>query len=405
MNDSLQCISISHKTASVSQREDFHISEEEKREFLSLICKTFPDIKGLFLLSTCNRTEIYFESTNISAGSIRDCFINYKLKPVSKSNRELFRYCNTTKDTIEHLLQVSSGLESLVLGDAEIIHQIKKAYQFSMDHKLQGSLLERALQTTFKGHKRITNETNFRDGTTSVAYKSLKVIRDTLDKPAIKSKKILFVGAGDIVKQLFKYNAKFKFNNIYISNRNAERAQSLAAKNSCKVFEWDKVLANAFEDFDVIVSAVSNCPQLIKDIPSRTSKTLLIDLAMPNNIDKALAQFKNIKLFDLNSISIELEDTKAKRLAALNYVNNIIKEEIHIYLDWLQSAPLRSFLAEYKIVINEKVKGYFQDKEEENMDQKVKSVTNQVMRKLMAETETLKSFHKIDKIIAEQAAL
>jgi glutamyl-tRNA reductase len=317
----------------------------------------------------------------------------------------LFRYCNTTKDTIEHLLQVSSGLESLVLGDAEIIHQIKKAYQFSMDHKLQGSLLERALQTTFKGHKRITNETNFRDGTTSVAYKSLKVIRDTLDKPAIKSKKILFVGAGDIVKQLFKYNAKFKFNNIYISNRNAERAQSLAAKNSCKVFEWDKVLANAFEDFDVIVSAVSNCPQLIKDIPSRTSKTLLIDLAMPNNIDKALAQFKNIKLFDLNSISIELKDTKAKRLAALNYVNNIIKEEIHIYLDWLQSAPLRSFLAEYKIVINEKVKGYFQDKEEENMDQKVKSVTNQVMRKLMAETETLKSLHKIDKIIAEQAAL
>ena len=104
-----------------------------------------------------------------------------------------------------------------MLGDAEIIHQIKKAYHFSIAHKLQGSLLERALQTVFKTHKRISNETAFRDGTTSVAYKSLKVIRDCYSKTDAKSKKILFIGAGDIVKQLYKYNNKFNYNNILFS--------------------------------------------------------------------------------------------------------------------------------------------------------------------------------------------
>jgi glutamyl-tRNA reductase len=402
MNKSLHFISISHKTASVTRREEFHIIEEEKSDLVNLICKTYSDIKGLLLLATCNRTEIYFESSAISATTMRDFFISYKAKHSIKERQQLFRYSDNTEDTITHLLQVSSGLESLVLGDAEIIHQIKKAYQFSMENQLQGSLLERALQTAFKIHKRISNETNFRDGTTSVAYKSLKVIRDSFDKSIVKSKKILFVGAGDIVKQLFKYNAKFKFNTIYISNRSQDKAINLANRFSCRVYDWNKVLKNDFEGFDVIISAVSNCPQLIKNVPSRASKTLLIDLAMPNNIDKTLRQFENINLFDLDSISIELEDTKAKRLSALNKVNNIINEEIPVYLDWLQSAPLRTFLAEYKIVVNKKVKGYFEDETE---DDKIKTVTNHVMRKLMSETETLKSLSKIDAIILEQTLL
>jgi glutamyl-tRNA reductase len=186
MDTSLQYISISHKTASVIQREDYHISEEEKPRLVHLMHDTFIDLKGLFILSTCNRTEIYFESSIISASTIRDFFIIYKVNSVSKASKKLFHFSNNTEDTIRHLLQVSSGLESLVLGDAEIIHQIKKAYQFSMAHQLQGSLLERALQTVFKSHKRTSNETNFRDGTTSVAYKSLKVLRDTYGKTPAK---------------------------------------------------------------------------------------------------------------------------------------------------------------------------------------------------------------------------
>ena len=120
------------------------------------------------------------------------------------------------------------------------------------------------MQTVFKSHKRISNETEFRDGTTSVAYKSLKMISDTFGKDHRQSKKILFIGAGDIVKQLFKYNSKFDYNDIYISNRTEEKAILLAKRYDCNVYPWEKVLENEFIGFDVIISAASNCHRLNK---------------------------------------------------------------------------------------------------------------------------------------------
>ncbi len=399
MEKSLRYISISHKTATTVQRERYHISEEEKEHFTHVISNLFTDVSGLFILATCNRTELYFESIDTSANTILDFFIKNKSKENLASEKALFRYSNDTSKTIKHLLQVSSGLESLVFGDAEIIHQIKKAHQFSMSHKLQGSLLERALQAVFKTHKRISNETDFRDGTTSVAYKSLKVIRQSFDKVSVKSKKILFVGAGDIVKQLFKYNSKFNFNNIYISNRSEEKAIVLAQINQCKTYPWANVLTNNFNDFDVIISAASNCPNLIKEVPASDKKTLLIDLAVPCNIDKKLADKNNIIFHDLDSISVELEETKEHRLAATDDVACIINDEIESYNKWLEGAPLRALLADLKIKVNNKVKTHFESTE---ANHNIKEVTNQIMKKLMAKSKTTISGDSIDILISNE---
>ena len=328
-------------------------------------------------------------------------FIKYKVKSNIKDDAELFSYSNNTEDTIKHLLQVSSGLESMVIGDAEIIHQIKKAYHFSMAHNLQGSLLERALQTVFKTHKRISNETTFRDGTTSVAYKSLKVIRDSYAKANVKSKKILFVGAGDIVKQLFKYNNKFNFNNIYISNRSQEKAEVLAKTNNSKTYDWNKVIENNFQGFDVIISAVSNCHHIIKNIGDSTKKIILIDLAVPSNFDKSITQSKNIIYFDLDTISVELKETKEKRLAATNQISAIISEELHIYLQWIQKGPFRELIAKYKTMVSKKVQNHFEDHLGPHNIEKMKEITNQVMRKLMEENGTINTSLKLDALILQ----
>jgi len=405
MNKSLRFISISHKTASVTQREEFHIPEEEKSELVTLIYDVFPDISGLLLLVTCNRTEIYFESEITCANTLLDFIINIKTEKNSPVTKKLFDAGNSTQDSVRHLLKVTSGLASSVLGDAEIVHQIKKAYQFSIAHKMQGSLLERAMQTVFKSHKRISNETHFRDGTTSVAYKSLKVINDTFGQGSAKSKNILFIGAGDIVKQLFKYNSKFDFTNIQISNRTEERAQTLAKLHHCKVFDWKKVLTNDFEEFDVIISAASNCPKLVKSLPITDRKVLLIDLALPGNIDKNLAGLENILFYDLDSISVDLEETKEKRFAAIGEVCKIITEELEIYNEWLQGAPLRAFLAEHKIMVDQGVMDFFDDGTEEIDAQKIKLVTDRIMRKLRKQTSVPVPQEKIEAVIAEEASL
>lgn len=405
MNKSLRYISISHKTATVTQREKYHIPDEEKNGLVALICDTYSDIIGLFLLVTCNRTEIYFESTTTSATTLRDFLIHLKATNNSKTSAHLFTYNNSTEDTVRHLLDVSSGLASKIIGDAEIVHQIKKAYQFSITHKMQGSLLERAMQAVFKSHKRISNETHFRDGTTSVAYKSLKVISDTYNKALAKSKKILFIGAGDIVHQLFKYNSKFNFNSIYISNRTQERAQILANTHQCKIYDWNKVLANDFLGFDVIISAASNCPYLIKNIPVTPQKVLLIDLAIPGNINKKLADNENIVFHDLDSISVELEDAKERRFAAIGEVSEIITEELSAYMEWRREAPLRAFLAEYKIKVNQKVRAYFEAHIETQDLQTIQKVTDRVIRKSLKKAEVSMTAEEMEVIIAEQAFL
>lgn len=399
MEKSLRYISISHKTAATVQREKYHISEEEKEHLTKLINDNYTDVSGLLILATCNRTEVYFESVETPASKLLQFFINYKSIENTKEENALFNYNDATSNTVKHLLEVSSGLESMVFGDAEIIHQIKKAHQYSMKHKLQGSLLERALQAVFKTHKRISNETDFRDGTTSVAYKSLKVIRQTFDKASVKSKKILFVGAGDIVKQLFKYNSKFNFNNIFISNRSEEKAIILAENNQCKTYPWANVIANNFDDFDVIISAASNCPNLIKKIANSNKKILLIDLAVPCNIDKKLVDKNNVIFHDLDSISVELKETKEHRLTAIGDVDSIINEEIKSYIEWLEGAPLRALLAELKIKVSKKVTSHF----ETNLkDSSIKEVTNQVMKNLMTKRKTSISVDNMDDLISNE---
>jgi len=129
---------------------------------------------------------------------------------------------------------------------------------------------------------------------------------------------------------------------------------------------------------------------------------LLIDLAIPSNIDKNLATNPNTIYFNLDTISSALEDTKAQRFAAMDKVKIIINEELSIFQEWLQNASLRTLLADYKIIVNTKVKDYFKAHEELCDDEKINAVANQVMRKLMAETDTLKSTTKIDALILEQ---
>ncbi|NNL01796.1 MAG: hypothetical protein HKP39_05935 [Eudoraea sp.] len=400
MSKTLRFISISHKTASVSKREEYHISDREKNSLITLIRTTFPDIAGLLLLTTCNRTEIYIETSETTAIELRDLLVNYKNRNLIL-DKNLFNLSNSTEGTVKHLLEVSSGLESSIVGDAEIIHQIKKAHQLAIANQLQGSILERAMQTIFKSHKRISNETEFRDGTTSVAYKSLKMISDTFGKGHRQSKKILFIGAGDIVKQLFKYNSKFDYNDIYISNRTEGKAIILAKRYGCSVYPWEKVLQNEFIGFDVLISAASNCHRLINNIVNENKKLLLIDLALPSNINKELIQQSNVTLYDLDTISVGLENTRERRIASISKVDKINEEELRAFSVWHREAPLREFLAEHKILVNKKVKAYYKANGIKEDSAEITQSTNRVMRKLIKHFQEPLKTNELDTIIAK----
>ena len=395
-------LSISHHTAPVSRRERFHLDEAEKERLTNALRKTYTDLNSLLILVTCNRTELYFETEYTRAVQVRDFFLSWKLGKVSSEDQVDFRISDYTDDTVRHLLSVAAGLKSSVLGDAEIIHQIKKAYHQSLELHLQGSLLERCIQTLFRSHKRISNETGFRDGTTSTAYKALKLIGDTFGSEASK-KRILFVGAGDIVRQLFKYNTKFGYSNIYITNRTEARAQKLADMFKVHFWSWDTLLANDLSGFDVIISAASHSPSLISGGISKDHKILLVDLAVPGNMASTLRNQPNVVLEDLDSIGALLQQNRDNRTAATERVREIVEEEWGGYLEWYRMQPFRSLMASRKEKVLKQLNRI--GMREGNSEAQISELANRIMRKVLKQRVALHNDEQLSKIISEYTPL
>ncbi len=393
-------LSISHHTAPVSRRERFHLGEADKQQLTDALRKSFPDLNALLILVTCNRTEIYFETADTRAVQVRDFFLNWKLGELRSEDQVDFRISDQTDDTVRHLLSVAAGLKSSVLGDAEIIHQIKMAFHSSLEQGLQGSLLERCMQTLFRSHKRISNETGFRDGTTSTAYRALKLIGDTFGKEA-SGKRILFVGSGDIVHQLFKYNTKFGYRNIYVTNRTEARAQKLADTFNVNFWPWQRLIANDLGEFDVVISAASHCPSLIAGGIREDRKVLLVDLAVPGNMAAGLRDRANIVLEDLDSIGALLQQNRDTRTAATESVREIVEEEWGLYLEWYRLQPFRSLMANRK----EKVLRRLNREAAKRSGVEVSEHANRIMRKVLKQPEALHNDDKLLKIISDYEPL
>ncbi|WP_165200593.1 glutamyl-tRNA reductase [Muriicola soli] len=399
----LRYIGISHNTASVKQREAFHIPEEDKAKFILRLKALFPDIKGLLLLATCNRTELYFESATTTTREVLEYFIKNASKAVADPCHSLFSRGDHTLHSVRHLVEVSTGLRSKVLGDAEIIFQIKKAYRISREIGAQGSLLERAMQTVFKSHKRVSNETHFRDGTTSAAYKALKTIETYFGKQEARHKKILIIGAGDIVKQLFKYVGKFDYDQIFVSNRTMEKASYLANKHGAETYPWVKVLKNEFEDFDVIIGAAGNCHHLVNAIDGKPRPILLIDLGLPSTINPLLTSKPEVSLYDLDTISSELENNRELRLRAISAVQGIAGEEVALFEKWYAERPLRKILAHYKINIRNQVEDFLPECDEFSCENLVELLTARVVRRIAKDPDKIYTNEQLNHLVKVEA--
>lgn len=400
MKSELRFLSLSHRQAPVALRQRYSLPEQVQEPLARQIQDEFPDIRGLLILTTCNRFECWFESASTRAATLRDYLISALEGPsFQQSCRERFELSDQTQATVNHLFRVAAGLESAVLGDAEILHQIKRAFLKSASWKLQGSLLERSLQSIFRLHKRISNETAFRDGTTSTAYKALKTIADEFGPDAAADKKILLVGAGDIIGQVLKYNDKFGFSNLYLTNRTEARAQAMASTYGIQPWPWARLNAGELGSFDAIISAVSHVPGLISSGWAGDRKVVLIDLAVPGNIAPQQKLGKLVSLYDLDAIAAQLQHTRETRLEAAGRVAEILAEEQALFQQWFNKQPLRSKLAAWKPRVRAAVAILLTDREQVRLE------TARIMRYLARDPELLESPARIEMLIEEHCGL
>ncbi|WP_299988339.1 glutamyl-tRNA reductase [uncultured Pontibacter sp.] len=346
MKHALQVISISHQTATLEQRQALQLSREEAAAFMQEL-KAAGQVEGVLVLTTCNRTEVYYETTAAEPTTIQQALLRFKnLEAAAFSS--LFTHHSYSESTLLYLLEVGLGLRSRVLGDRQIIGQLKDSYRLTNEQKLGSPLLHQALQTLFRAHKRVHNETDFRVGAASVGYAALERLTDFFPRKEFVIKRMLIIGTGQMGTDIARYASSFGFRDIVLTNRTDARAEALAQELGLKYLPFSDY-KQALSSFDVVVSCVGSGAQLqAAAFGEAKSKRVLLDLSVPQGIAPGSGQLANTTLVNIDQISSRTQAVLATRQAAITTVEQIVAEETESFAVWLQDQPVAHAIGELK---------------------------------------------------------
>lgn len=336
---------ISYKTSTVDIREQFSLSKEEIIPFSELLQKE-TDISEIVVLSTCNRTEIYFSQDKY------DHFVAAKLvykilrqfKGISQKHWQSF-YSYSNDDAIRHLFQVASGIDSMIIGEDQIIGQIKDAYMFCTEAALTDAVLMRLFQKSFEAGKRVRTETKIKMGTTSISSAAVQKCSRLFEK--LSDKKVLMIGAGETGSLVLQNFSKNGNPNVAVTNRTAEKAEQLAKRHKCTLLPFDQV-GNHLYLYDIILVATgSPAPLVIRNmvetnLQKRNGKNqVYVDLSVPRNIENDIESLEGIKLFTIDDLQEVVETNMGKRKECIDAATKIIEDMVDDFSEWLASRSLR----------------------------------------------------------------
>lgn len=334
MHNHFKAIGLSFSNAPIEIREQIAIDENVCRRLLKYF-KEFTDFTDVLILSTCNRTEIYYSSEDDQSDTI------LKLIGIEKNLSDILllkEYFNIYTDhdqAVNHLFNVAMGIEAQVVGDMQISNQVKRAYQMTADENLAGPFLHRLLHTIFFTNKRVVQETSFRDGAASVSYATAELISElTAD---VKNPKVLVIGLGEIGADLCRNLSDSVNKNIYVTNRTMAKAEAIALECGLKVLPFENVY-NEINDADVVVCAVgSQTPfitrDMLKDVEILKYK-YFIDLSVPRSIDLSIEELPGVLVYNIDNIQNKTTEALHKRMAAIPQVKQIIREAIVEFNSW-----------------------------------------------------------------------
>ena len=318
---------INYKKSDVTTRGQYAINNDQYAALLALAPKFC--IKELFVLSTCNRTEIYGFAENASSL----CKLLCTQTQGSLENFVEMSYIKNGRQAIEHLFEVAAGLDSQILGDYEIIGQIKKAVKFSKQYNFTGAYLERMVNGVLQSSKIIKNSTELSGGTVSVSFAAIQYIKENISNLA--GKKILLLGTGKIgritCKNLVDYLGT---TNITLINRTESKAGALATELGLQYAPMADLAQHIADAAIILVATNSKEPVIFEEHVINNGNKLIIDLSIPYNVDTAVQSLPNITLVNVDELSKIKDATLQKREAEIPKAKMIIEEHINDFLNW-----------------------------------------------------------------------
>ncbi|WP_209331605.1 glutamyl-tRNA reductase [Lunatimonas salinarum] len=334
MQNKFRALSLSYKSAPVETRELLSLDESSSRELLVKL-KEFFSVTDTLILSTCNRTEIYYShELDLSIEIIKLMGVERGLaNPVSYL--QYFEIFNDDQDAINHLFRVAIGLEAQVIGDMQIANQVKRAYQTSADLEMAGPFLHRLMHTIFFTNKRVVQETAFRDGAASVSYAAVELIEELTSNTL--NPRILLIGLGEIGEDVAKNMVHIPSAVVTVANRTFDKARELGEEYGFQVIPFEDVY-KAINEADVVVSSIMKSEPFITkgfvqglDIQSYK---LFVDLSVPRSIDTSIEDVPGALLYNVDNIKSKASETLEKRIASIPTVESIISESIAEFYNW-----------------------------------------------------------------------
>ncbi len=342
MTINLQLVGCSHHHSDLSIREQLVFSESQIPPFLDRFYRAFPGSEAV-LLSTCNRTELYVASRRIESLPSDSAIIELLAHDRKLSPRliqdELF--CHRDRNAIRHLFSVTSSIDSMVIGETQILSQVKRAYQLASELNQSISLSHQIFQTAIRVAKRVSNETNLHSARLSVPSVAICVLAKQVFE-RLDNKRILVLGAGEMARETLRYVRSEGGSQIVVINRTTANAVSLANEFQGRVAEWDDLASEIARADLLICTTGSPLPivnsSLFDTIESQRKQRplLILDLAVPRNVEAEIGDRINVYVYTLDDLQRECERNLMLRKSQLEKAQVILDHETDNFLKDLE---------------------------------------------------------------------
>jgi len=345
---SIVVIGINHKTAPVAIREKVAFSEKQLNDALTSDDMLFDE---KLILSTCNRTEVY---ANIKQDTTVDALNKWYIEQHSDNKDDLVPYIYqlSDADAVQHTFRVASGLDSLVLGEPQILGQLKTALSTASTHKSIGNKLNRLMQHAFLTAKKVRTDTDIGSNSVSVAYTAVSLARQIFGD--LNAQTALLVGAGETIELVGRHLQGAGIKNIIIANRSLKKAKTLGDSLGAKIIGLTDIsehLASA----DIVISSTASPIPIIgkgsveKALKQRKHKPIfMVDIAVPRDIEAEVGELDDIYLYTVDDLQSVIDHNIDSRKRAAEVAETMISKETEVFLSWLNAQQQMGQVKQYR---------------------------------------------------------
>ena len=330
-------LGVNHKTCPVEIREKFHFSEDEEKLLLDTSCNL---VEEIIILSTCNRREIYFVTgKDYKKEKILEYFFKEKIENTEEVLSHL--YFMTDGDAVEHLFSVASGIDSMIVGEGQILGQTKEALKKATERETTDTILCQLFRSAILCGKRARTETKIGTGASSVSYAAVEFAKMLYGN--LTGRTVMIIGAGKMAHLTGKILNQYGLKQVIVANRNYERAISMAEQFNGEAIHFDRLDEYLIKS-DIVISSTS-APHYIlhydnikKVMYLRKNRPLfLIDIAVPRDIDPLINKLTNVFLYDIDDLKEVVEKNLEERKDEIEKVKKIIYEEKNKFISWYRT--------------------------------------------------------------------